>query len=90
MKGLLSNKGFLVELIDFFKKVEIFALTDSNYGTLFEIPGFDFVSKPRQNSSGGEEGGLNIFTRSLNLEETIWSWKGQDWGNCCLNNAQES
>ena len=45
-----------MELIDFFKKVQVFALTetyvnkDLDYGTLFEIPGFDFA---------------------LNLEETI-------------------
>ena len=57
VRGLLGNKDYLVELIDSFKKVQVFALTethvnkDLDYGTLFEIPAFDFVSKPRQNGS---------------------------------------
>ena len=57
MRGLLSNKDYLVELI---------ALTDTHvnkdldYGNLFEIQGFDFVSKPRQNGSGGG-GGVGIY-----------------------------
>ena len=53
MKGLLCNKDYLMELINSFKKVQHFALKEINvnkdldFGTLFEIPGFDFVSKPR-------------------------------------------
>ena len=53
MWGLLCNKDYLVELIDSFKKVQTFALADIHvnkdldYGSLFEIPGFSFVSKPR-------------------------------------------
>ena len=53
--------------------MHIFALTethvnkDLDYDTLFEILGFNFLSKPRQNGSGG--GGRNIHIKSLNLEE---------------------
>ena len=36
-----------------FTLTEIHVNKDLDYGTLFETPGFDFVSKPRQNSSGG-------------------------------------
>ena len=52
MRGLLCNKDYLVELIDSFKKTLTFALPethvnkDLDYGTLLEIPGFDFVRKP--------------------------------------------
>ena len=59
VRGLLNNKDYLVGLIDSFKEVQVFALTETHvnkdlgYGTLFEIRGFDFVSKTRQNGSGG-------------------------------------
>ena len=58
-----------MELIDYFKKVQIFALTkthvnkDLDYGSLFEIPGFDFASKLRQNHSGGREG-IGIYIQN--------------------------
>ena len=51
-----------MELIDSFKNVQVFAVTethvnkDLDYGTLFEIPEFDFVSKPRQIASVEGEG----------------------------------
>ena len=73
VRGVLCNKDYVVELIDSFKKVQIFALTethvnkDFDYDTLFEILGFNFLSKPRQNGSGG--GSRNIHIKSLNLEE---------------------
>ena len=57
MRGLLNNKDNLVELIDSFEKVQVFTIThvnkDLDYGTLFGILGFGFVSKPRQNGSSG-------------------------------------
>ena len=58
-----------MELIDYFKKVQIFALTkthvnkDLDYGSLFEIPGFDFASKLRQYHSGGREG-IGIYIQN--------------------------
>ena len=58
-----------MELINSFKKVQLFALKEINvnkdldFGTLFEIPGFDFVSKPRQNGSGGG-GGVRIYMQN--------------------------
>ena len=49
--------------------MQIFALTkthvnkDLDYGSLFEIPGFDFASKLRQNHSGGREG-IGIYIQN--------------------------
>ena len=68
-RGLLSNEEYLVELIDSFKKVQSFTLTethlnkDLDYGTSFEIPGFDFVSKTRPNGSCGG-GGVGIYIQN--------------------------
>ena len=69
MRGLLGNKDYLVELIDSFKKVQVFALTethvnkDLDYGTLFEIPGFDSMSKAKQNGSG-RGGGVRMYMQN--------------------------
>ena len=74
VRGLLCNKDYLLELIDYFKKVQIFAVTethvnkDLNNGSLFEIPGFDFASKLRQNHSGGG-GGIGIYIQN----HLIWN-----------------
>ena len=71
MRGLLSNKDYLMELIGSLK-VQVFALTEThaNKDLDYKIPGFNFVSKPRQNRSGRGKG-RNIPTKSLNLGETI-------------------
>ena len=68
MRGLLNNKDNLVELIDSFEKVQVFTIThvnkDLDYGTLFGILGFGFVSKPRQN---GSSGGIGVgYTYKVN------------------------
>ena len=62
LRGLLSKKDYWVELIDSFQKVQLFALTERHvnegldYGTLFEIPGFEIVNEPKHNGCCGGEG----------------------------------
>ena len=69
VREFLSNKDYLVGLINSFKKVQVFALTethvnkDLDYGTLFEIPGFDSMSKAKQNGSG-RGGGVRMYMQN--------------------------
>ena len=67
VRGLLRNKDYVLDLLENFKTLHFLALTethinkDVDYGNIFEIPGYDFVSRPRQNGSGG---GVGLYIHS--------------------------
>ena len=62
VRGLFSNKDYIVELMESFKKLDIFTLSETHlqnditYGNFFEIPGYDFINRNRMSGTGGGVG----------------------------------
>ena len=76
--NLLNKKGHVMEILNSFKNVHILTLSETHinkdvgYGNVFNIPGYEFVNRPRQTGFGGGvaayiKHGIN-WKRRLDLE----------------------
>ena len=59
VRNLLKNMDYIVEFIKSFQKIQILTLSETHiknnveYGSVFDIPGYDFISRPRKSGLGG-------------------------------------
>ena len=84
IRGLLANKSAVCQILDGFKNIHIFSLSETHLfvgdETQAQIDGFTFISKPRVSGQGGGVGAYISssvpFHRRLDLEqediECIW------------------
>ena len=64
VRSLFSNKSLVVEIMETFKNFQILSLTETHishnveYGEIFEIQGYEFISQPRKT---GPKGGVAAY-----------------------------
>ena len=62
VRGLLGNKDYIIDILEYIRNIQILSLSethikqDLDYGGIFDIPGYQFIHRPRKTGGGGGVG----------------------------------
>ena len=89
IRNLLNKKDHVMEIFNSFKNVHILTLSethinkDEGYGNVFDIPGYDFVNRPRQT---GFAGGVAAYIKHAINWKKRWDLESEFFGMLMYRN----